>query len=109
MEYWKTLMERINHHSSTPTLQNSILCSMPEYKERFYRNRVKPEDLVSFEVRVKETDLLVSAEQNLEKETRDLVLDSRHQIESYIQTHADSSPPSGPTLKIRMHRPWSKK
>jgi hypothetical protein len=62
---------------------------MPDYTERFYRNRVKSEDLVSFEVRVKETDLLVSAEQTLEKETRDLVFESRHQIESYIQTHAD--------------------
>ena len=64
-------------------------CLMPDYKERFYRNRVKSEDLVSFEVMVKETDLLVSAEQRLEKETRDLVFESRHQIESYIQTHAD--------------------
>jgi len=103
LEYWKTLMERINHHSSTPTLQNSILCSMPEYKERFYRNRVKSEDLVSFEVRVKETDLLVSAEQNLEKETRDLVFESRHQIESYIQTHADFLTALGPYL----HDPYA--
>ena len=62
---------------------------MPEYTERFYRKRVKSEDLVSFEVRVKETDLLVSAERNLEKETRDLVFESRHHIESYIRIHPD--------------------
>jgi len=62
---------------------------MPDYTERFYRNRVKSADLVSFEVKVKETDLLVSAERKLEKETRDLVFESRHQIESYIQTHVD--------------------
>jgi hypothetical protein len=62
---------------------------MPEYTERFYRSRVRSQDLVSFEVIVKETDLLVSAEQRLEKETRDLVLESRHQIESYIQKHPD--------------------
>ena len=61
------------HYSNTPAC-----FLMTEYTERFYRNRVKSEDLVSFEVRVKETDLLVSAEQNLEKETRDLVFDSRH-------------------------------
>jgi len=60
-----------------------------EYTQRFYRKRVKSEDLVSFEVMVKETDLLVSADQKLEKETRDLVFESRHQIESYIQTHPD--------------------
>jgi hypothetical protein len=62
---------------------------MPEYQGRFYRNRVKSEDLVSFEVMVKETDLFVSAERKLEKETLDLVFESRHQIESYIETHAD--------------------
>jgi len=62
---------------------------MPDYTKRFYRNRVKSEDLVSFEVTVKETDLLVSAEQKLDKETRDLVFESRHQIESYIRSHAD--------------------
>ena len=60
-----------------------------EYTQRFYRKRIKSEDLFSFEVMVKETDLLVSADQKLEKETRDLVFESRHQIESYIQTHPD--------------------
>jgi hypothetical protein len=69
---------------------------MPAYTQRFYRNRVKSEDLVSFEVRVKETDLLVSAEQNLERETRGLVFASRHQIESYIQMHADFLTTLGP-------------
>ena len=76
-------------HLAPCALDRSIWCSMPEYTERFYRNRVKSEDLVSFEVMVKETDLLVSAERKLEKETRDLVFESRQQIESYIQTHAD--------------------
>jgi ApbE superfamily uncharacterized protein (UPF0280 family) len=60
-----------------------------EYTQRFYRNRVQSEDLVSFQVMVKETDLLVRAEQKLDKETRDLVFESRHQIESYIHSHAD--------------------
>jgi ApbE superfamily uncharacterized protein (UPF0280 family) len=40
-------------------------------------------------VTVKETDLQVSAEQELEKETRDLVFESRHLIESYIHNHPD--------------------
>jgi uncharacterized protein len=60
-----------------------------EYTQRFYRNRVQSEDLVSFQVMVKETDLLVRAEQKLDKETRDLVFESRHQVESYIHSHAD--------------------
>ena len=60
---------------------------MTEYKERTYRKRVNTRDLVSFHVVVKETDLWVSADRNLEKETRDLVLAYRLQLESYISSH----------------------
>jgi ApbE superfamily uncharacterized protein (UPF0280 family) len=62
---------------------------MRKYTDRFYRTRVRASDLVTFEVAVKETDLQVSAERRLERETRDLVIESRHQIESYIHTHGD--------------------
>ena len=62
---------------------------MEEYSERFYRRRVRSDGLVTFEVVVKETDLLVSAEKRLEKETRDLILDARYQIESYISLHPE--------------------
>ncbi len=57
--------------------------------ERDYRKRVMAGDLVSFHVAVKETDLWVSADQSLEKETRDLILNYRHQLESYINSHPD--------------------
>ena len=59
------------------------------YTERVYRKRVGSSGLVTFEVAVKETDLLVSADRNLEKEVRDLVFSSRHQIESYIESHPE--------------------
>jgi len=62
---------------------------MKEYRERGYRKMVHAADLVSFHVAVKETDLWVSAEKALVKETRDLVFDARHQIESYIASHPD--------------------
>ena len=62
---------------------------MAEYTERTYRRRVNNRDLVSFNVVVKETDLWVSADQNLKKETRDLVLNQRHQLENYIDIHPD--------------------
>jgi hypothetical protein len=62
---------------------------LKEYAERFYRRRVRSSDLVTFEVKVKETDLLVSAGKKIEKEARDLVFASRHQIESYIESHPD--------------------
>ncbi len=55
--------------------------------ERTYRARVKAEDLVFFHVAVKETDLWVSADRNLERETRDLVFDCRTRLEHYIGSH----------------------
>jgi uncharacterized protein len=54
------------------------------YEERIYRSLVKTDDLVTFEVVVKETDLLVRAQTDLSGETRDAVLKYRHQLESYI-------------------------
>jgi len=55
--------------------------------ERSYRQRVKAADLVSFHVAVKETDLWVMADRNLERETRDLVFECRQKLESYIRSH----------------------
>ena len=54
------------------------------YEERTYRNLVRTDDLVKFEVMVKETDLLVRAETDLTRETRESVLKYRHQLETYI-------------------------
>ena len=54
------------------------------YEERTYRNLVKTDDLVKFQVIVKETDLLIRAENDLTKETRESVLKYRHQLETYI-------------------------
>ena len=54
------------------------------YEERTYRNLVKTDDLVKFEVIVKETDLLVRAESDLFNETRESILKYRHQLETYI-------------------------
>jgi uncharacterized protein len=57
------------------------------YEERTYRNRVRASGLCTFHVLVKETDLWVSADSDLVHETRDLVFDLRHQLESYIARH----------------------
>lgn len=43
--------------------------------------------LVSFQVRIKETDLHIQAEKDLTGEALESVLDCRHQIESYISSH----------------------
>jgi ApbE superfamily uncharacterized protein (UPF0280 family) len=60
---------------------------MNKYHERIYRKRVKAEDIVFFQVGVKQTDLWVGAEINLESETRDAVMNYRRQLEDYIRRH----------------------
>ncbi|MBN1276196.1 MAG: UPF0280 family protein [Deltaproteobacteria bacterium] len=59
------------------------------YEDRTYRQRVAARGLISFSVTVKETDLWVSAERDLKKETRDMVFDYRYQIETYIASHPE--------------------
>ena len=54
-----------------------------------YRKRVRAAGLVSFHVVVKETDLWVGADIDLEKETRDLVFDCRAQVERYMDVHPE--------------------
>ncbi len=59
------------------------------YEERTYRNLVKTDDLVNFEVIVKETDLFVRADRDLSPETRESVLKHRYQLETYIAAHPE--------------------
>ena len=59
------------------------------YEKRTYRNLVKTDDLVKFEVIVEETDLLVRAKSDLFQETRESVLKYRRQIEAYIETNPE--------------------
>lgn len=56
------------------------------YKERAYRRWIRNDDLVSFEVVEKETDLHISASENLESEALAAILNYRAQIEGYIRT-----------------------
>ena len=59
------------------------------YQERKYRNLVNTEKLVTFQVVVKETDLLVHAATELVNETRELVLEHRGYVEAYIKAYPD--------------------
>lgn len=58
-----------------------------KYEERTYREIVKTNGTVRFTVSVEETDLLVSAERDLNKEVMDAVLKYRSQIEKYIDDY----------------------
>ena len=59
------------------------------YKERYYRNLVHQDNLVSFRVAVKETDMFVHAAKHLEDVTRELVLKHRGYVEAYIQQNQE--------------------
>ncbi len=59
------------------------------YEERTYRNLIKIDDLVRFEVIVKETDLLVGADRDLSDSTRQSVLKYRQQLETYIAARVE--------------------
>ncbi len=54
------------------------------YEKRTYRNLVKSDDLIKFEVIVKETDLLIRAEKDLSHKARESVLKYRNQLETYM-------------------------
>ncbi len=59
------------------------------YQERTYRNLVHSENLRTFNVVVKETDLQVHAARKMAAETRELVLEHRGYLEAYIKAHPD--------------------
>ncbi len=57
------------------------------YEPRFYRHWIKDDDLVSFEVVVKQTDLYIRSQRNLKDKALDSVLKHRWPLESYIGRH----------------------
>lgn len=57
------------------------------HQPRFYRHWIKDDDLVSFEVAVKQTDLYIRSRRNLKDKALDSVLKHRGSLESYIGRH----------------------
>ncbi|OGO60775.1 MAG: thiamine biosynthesis protein ApbE [Chloroflexi bacterium RBG_19FT_COMBO_48_23] len=57
------------------------------YQPRVYRRWIKDDDLVSFDVAVKETDLYIRAASKLEAEAIEAVIKSRTPLEEYIKSH----------------------
>jgi len=57
------------------------------YEPRFYRHWIKEDDLVSFELTVKQTDLCIRSRRNLKDKTLDSVLKHRGSLEAYIGRH----------------------
>ncbi len=57
------------------------------HEPRFYRHWIKDDDLVSFELTVKQTDLYIRARRNLKDKAIDSVRKHRGALESYIGRH----------------------
>ena len=59
------------------------------HKKRTYRNLIKKNDLVSFNVMVKETDLCIYAKKNLVDRATESVLKYRGYVENYINSYPE--------------------
>jgi ApbE superfamily uncharacterized protein (UPF0280 family) len=59
------------------------------YQPRTYRHWIEGKDLVSFNVKVQETDLYIRASSNLKRKAQHLVLKYRRQLEQYIEKNPD--------------------
>ncbi len=57
---------------------------MREYIHRFYRRQMRAEGLVSFQVRVGESDLFIWAERDLSREALESLLEHRARLEEFI-------------------------
>ena len=60
---------------------------MAGYEERLYRQRCKSRGLVSFTVRVKETDLWIAADSDLTSQAVEFIQRHRRGVENYISNH----------------------
>ncbi len=59
------------------------------YEPRFYRNWTHANDLVSFSVVLKETDLLIQAKRNLRRKALRAVTKYRNMLERYVEHHPE--------------------
>ena len=65
-----------------------------------YRSLVEADELTSFQLTIKETDLFIMAEKDLKREARELVLTLRHRLEEYIAAYPEFLTALGP-LEVR--------
>ncbi len=62
---------------------------MTDYRERKYRQQVRHEQLVAFEVAVQETDLLILAESDLTAVAEEAIYRVRGPLEGYLAQHPE--------------------
>jgi ApbE superfamily uncharacterized protein (UPF0280 family) len=60
-----------------------------KHKEKLYRNLINKDNLLSYNVRLKESDLMISSDINLLESALQFLVDHRYSIESYIENHPE--------------------
>ena len=68
-----------------PITRTSLNLCYIMYEERFYRGITKPQDLICYEVTIKETDLLCCTKVDVKDFIEERVFFYRHQLEEYIR------------------------
>jgi len=76
---------------------------MKIYQDRSYRNLLHKDNLISFSVVVKETDLFVHALKSLKDITKELILKHRGYIEAYIKRYPGVGPMAAVAGAIAEH------
>ena len=60
-----------------------------KYEERTYRSLINKDNLTSYNVKIAESDLLISSDTNLTDEVLKSLARHRHSLETYIKSHPD--------------------
>ena len=60
-----------------------------KYEERTYRSLINKDNLVSYNVKIAESDLLISSDTNLTVEASKSLSNHRHSLESYIKNYPE--------------------
>ena len=60
-----------------------------KYEERTYRSLINKDNLTSYNVKIAESDLLISSDTNMADEALKSLARHRHSLETYIKSHPD--------------------
>src|SRR5674476_658009 len=59
------------------------------HKERTYRSLINKDNLISYNVKIAESDLFISSDTNLVDSAEKSLLKHRHSLETYIKNHPE--------------------
>jgi ApbE superfamily uncharacterized protein (UPF0280 family) len=76
-----------------------------KYEKRIYRSLIIKDNLISYNVRITESDLFVSSDTNLAEHVLKSLAGHRHSLEAYIKTHPDFRTSLSPVAKDALAPP----